>query len=93
MSDMKLEESPNDLLTITESSEVSKLSESSIYDACSGKRIAHYRVSGSGKRGKILIRRSDLLAWIESQRVEAEGASLPPAPKPKPPELKHLSLN
>ena len=65
-------------LTVDEAAAETRMGESSIYDACHKKLLAHYRVSGSGKRGKILIKRGDLAAWIESQRIEAGGA--PPAP-------------
>jgi excisionase family DNA binding protein len=64
---------PNDLLTISEAAPLSRLSESSLYDACDRRIIPHYRVSGSGRRGKILIKRSDLDYFMESCRVEAEG--------------------
>jgi excisionase family DNA binding protein len=69
---------PDDKLTIAEAAAETRLSRSSIYDAVSRKTLAHYRLSGSGRRGKILIRRSDLYAWVESQKVEAGGG--PPAP-------------
>ena len=54
-----------------------KVSLSSLYLAVENKSLPHYRVSGSGgnTRGKTLVRRSDLLAWLEAQKIEA--ANLP----------------
>lgn len=53
-----------------------KLSLSSLYLAVETRALPHYRVSGGGGRGRILIRRSDLLAWLEGQKV-TPAASLP----------------
>lgn len=73
----------DELLTVEEAARVVRLSRSSVYDACDGKRLAHHRLSGSGRRGKIVIWRSDLLDWIDSCRVEAEGGPKSPAPAKK----------
>jgi len=62
--------SDEEFLTIAEAAKATKLSQSSIYDACQKRLIAHYRLSGSGKRGAIRIKPSDLTAFIEGQRVE-----------------------
>lgn len=54
-----------------------KVSLSTLYNAV-GNGLPHYRVSGSGRRGrgKILVNRSDLFAWLEAQKVTQ--ASSPP---------------
>jgi excisionase family DNA binding protein len=53
-----------------------KVSLNTIYRAIEERRLPHYRVSGDGKRGKILIDEADLLAWLESCKVQA-GSRLP----------------
>jgi len=67
-----------EFLTITEAAEASTLSKSTIYDACQRKLLAHYRLSGSGRRGAIRIKPSDLAAFIERKRVEAEESAPTP---------------
>lgn len=59
------------LLTVAEAAKESRLSASSIYEACDKRLLTHHRLSGKGKRGKLLIRRSALLAWIDDGKVEA----------------------
>jgi excisionase family DNA binding protein len=85
--------SDDEFLTIAESAPIARLSASSLYDACQRKIIPHYRVSGRRRRGKVLIKRSDLMAFIESMRVEVGEAPPPAAVKPPRPHLRHLSLD
>jgi excisionase family DNA binding protein len=62
----------DDLLTLKEASRElnDKVSLSSLYLAVQNKSLPHYRVSGGKKtRGKILLRRSELIAWLEGQKV------------------------
>jgi hypothetical protein len=68
----------DDLLTLKEArSELSgKVSLSSLYLAIQSKKLPHYRVSGSGRRGKILVRRGELLSWLEGQKI-TQASSLP----------------
>jgi excisionase family DNA binding protein len=73
-------------LTVSQAAKAANLSCSSIYEACERKLLAHYRMSGTGRRGKILIRPADLAAFIESRRVEA-GETRSPTPP-----LEHISL-
>lgn len=54
-----------------------QVSLSALYRAIEERRLPHYRVSGGGKRGKILINEADLLAWLESCKVQA--GSRPPS--------------
>jgi excisionase family DNA binding protein len=60
-----------DLLTIKEAAGRlrGKVSANTLYLAVETKRLPHYRVSGSGRRGKILIREADLHAWLEGMKV------------------------
>ena len=58
------------------------LSQSALYQACEEKRVAHYRLSGGGRRGKIVIEEADLQAFLRECRVERHpllGPSPPPA--------------
>jgi excisionase family DNA binding protein len=54
-----------------------KVSLNMIYQAIEGRRLPHYRVSGGGKRGKILIDEADLLTWLESCKVHPGSRPLP----------------
>lgn len=67
-----------ELLTIREAAGVlqGKVAQSTLYQAVETKSLPHYRVSGGGRRGKILVTRADLLAWLERQKV-TPGASAP----------------
>lgn len=60
-----------DLLTVEEAAALCRMSPSSMYDAVANRLIASVRLSGSGKRGKVLLHRADVLAWLEANRVEA----------------------
>jgi excisionase family DNA binding protein len=55
------------------------VSRSTLYSACQEGLLPHYRLPAKkGKRGKYLIKESDFLAWLESNRHEAgRGASVP----------------
>lgn len=53
------------------------------------KRLPHFRLGGSGRRGKIVIEDTDLDAFMRTLKVE--GASVPP-PKVTSPKFKHLRL-
>jgi excisionase family DNA binding protein len=48
-----------------------QVSLNTIYQAIQERRLPHYRVSGGGKRGKILIDEADLLAWLDGCKVQA----------------------
>lgn len=63
-----------------------KVSLSTLYLAVENKTLPHYRVSGNGGKagsGKILVREADLLAWLESQKVNA-GIVAPPEHRDPP---------
>ena len=40
------------------------------------KRLRHYRMGGRGRRGKIVIDEGDLLAFLETLKVEGEEPAL-----------------
>jgi excisionase family DNA binding protein len=61
------------LLTVKQAAERAGVSESLIYQLCEERRLAHFRLGGKGKRGKIGISPSDLDAFMNSIRVEARG--------------------
>ena len=68
-----------------------KISLSTLYLAVESKALPHYRVSGRGRAGKILVKRADLLAWLEGQRVgEVEETTLS---RPTIKKLRHLSVD
>lgn len=59
------------LLTPAQAAEAAGVSSSLIYQLCDERRLAHYRVGGRGKRGKILIDHRDLERFLEEHRVDA----------------------
>lgn len=59
-------------LTPVQLAEKYPVSLSTIYSACLGGLLAHYRIPAKkGKRGKYLIKHGDFLAWLEANRHEA----------------------
>jgi excisionase family DNA binding protein len=62
-------EQQTELLEVKEAAEVARASANLVYQWCQEKRLPHYRLGGQGKRGKILIKESDLLAFLESLKV------------------------
>jgi excisionase family DNA binding protein len=71
------------LLSVQQAAERVGVSESLIYQWCEERRLAHYRLGGKGKRGKIGISPSDLDSFMASLRVEGEAS----------PRWKYLHLN
>src|SRR5205823_4849997 len=79
-------------LTPKEAAERAGVSVSLIYQWCDERRLAHYRVGGDGRRGKILIAPADLDAFMDSLKVVAGGApSATPAAPRGPRKFRHLS--
>ena len=70
-------EDPGGFLTVAQAAQSCGLSRSSVYEACKNKLLAHYRMSGTDRRGNILIRPADLDRFIESRRVEAGEVPAP----------------
>ena len=61
---------------------------------CAEHLLPHYRIGGKGRRGKIVIDETDLEAFLQRFRVEAQTHEEPKsAPRPRTPALKHLSLS
>ena len=58
-------------LTPAEAAEAAGVSVSLLYQLCDERRLAHYRVGGKGKRGKILIDPRDLERFLDEHRVDA----------------------
>lgn len=47
------------------------VSVSLVYQWCAERRLPHFRLGRSGRRGKLLIEQSDLDLFLDSLRVEA----------------------
>ncbi len=62
-----------------------------IYGLCADRALPHYRVGGRGRRGKIVIHKPDLDAYLSSCRVGPEQRPDSPAPRSRP-TLRHLRL-
>ncbi len=58
------------LLTVKEAAEHAGVSESLVYQGCDERRLAHYRLGGKGRRGKIGISPADLDAFVEGLKIE-----------------------
>jgi excisionase family DNA binding protein len=56
-------------LDVRAAAKVARVSDNLVYQWCQEKRLPHYRLGGQGRRGKILIKESDLLAFLESLKV------------------------
>lgn len=58
------------LLTIRETAKAARVSPALIYQWCQEQRLPHYRVGGDGRRGRILIKESELWAFLAECRIE-----------------------
>ncbi len=63
------------------------VSPSLVYRWCHERRLAHLRLGGAGRRGKILIGEADLGAFLDALKVEA-GAGAGPGGAPA---LRHIT--
>ncbi|MCE9567115.1 MAG: helix-turn-helix domain-containing protein [Planctomycetes bacterium] len=61
------------------------LSTSMVYLLCSDRRLPHFRLGNTGRRGKILIEEKDVDEFLMAARVEAGEGSPTPA-------LRHINL-
>ena len=60
---------PGDLLTVRQALAIVPLGRSTIYALIDSGQLPHYRVSAAGsRRGRILVARSDLQAFIDRAR-------------------------
>ncbi|MDB5306079.1 MAG: hypothetical protein JWO38_281 [Gemmataceae bacterium] len=61
------------------------IARSSVYAACQAGLLTHYRLPAKkGARGKYLVKLSDFVAWLESNRHDAGAVGTAPI------KLKHL---
>jgi excisionase family DNA binding protein len=58
-------------LSPRETAEYAGVSVSLVYQWCAERRLPHFRLGKSGRRGKLLIEQADLDAFLESLRVGA----------------------
>lgn len=58
------------MLSIKDAANSAGVSAALLYQWCQEKRLPHYRCGGDGRRGKILIRESELWAFLSACRVE-----------------------
>lgn len=58
-------------LTPAEAARAAKVSVSLIYQLCAERRLPHYRVGGTGRRGKIVIDEAELIEFLRSCRVDS----------------------
>jgi excisionase family DNA binding protein len=57
------------MLTVADAARRLGVSESLVYEWCRTRALVHYRFGARG-RGKIMIRETDLAAYLEACRVE-----------------------
>ena len=74
--------------TVKEAAIRAGVSSALVYEWCDERRLAHYRVGGAGKRGKILIEPADLDVFMASLKVEPREVPVRPAPQKK---FRHLA--
>lgn len=60
------------MLTPVQAARRAGVSPSLIYQLCAERRLAHFRIGGGGRRGKLLIGEEDLDAFLASCRVTDE---------------------
>jgi len=66
---------PGDYLTIAQVQEILPVGRSSIYALCESGQLQHHRVRALGsRRGRILVARADLAAYLDSTRHAATRA-------------------
>jgi excisionase family DNA binding protein len=64
-------------LTPKKAAERVGVSVSLIYEWCQDKRVPHYRCGGRGRRGRILIDRTHLDAFLRTLQVEGRADPAP----------------
>ncbi len=83
------------MLTVKLAAERAAVSESLVYQWCQEGRLPHYRMGGSGCRGKILIAKEDFDGFLATLKVSV-GASVPadapPVVTPPRPRLRHVRV-
>jgi hypothetical protein len=80
-------------ITVIEVSKRVGVCSSLVYGWVESRALAHFRLGGKGKRGRILVDEADLEAFLQGCRVEAKKEA---ASSMKPPRVrtkfKHLDL-
>jgi excisionase family DNA binding protein len=82
-----LRENISMMLTPAEIAERYRISASLVYAWCAEGSLPHARLGKNGRRGKIVIEKSDLEAFLAERRVEGRQEIPPPA------KLKHIRLS
>jgi excisionase family DNA binding protein len=84
-------------LSVTEAAEYLGTCPSVVYGLVNQKAIPHYRIGLPGRRGKIVLLKSDLDAHLARCRVEGEEPKMPrratPPRHPVPVKLRHIDLS
>lgn len=81
------------MLTVKQAAQRAGVSVALVYQWIESRNVAHYRLGGKGKRGKIAIAEEDLDTYLRSCRVDSVDSKPAPASKPKVPvKLRHLTL-
>ncbi len=62
------------LLTPKDAAELIGVSRSLIFQWCEERRLAHMRLGGKGRRGRIMIEEADLRKFLEANRVDAQSS-------------------
>jgi excisionase family DNA binding protein len=78
-------------MTVKQAAERAEVSVGLIYCWIESRLLPHYRLGASGRRGKIVIAEADLLAFLDTMKVEVRPAPTPMV-KAKPIKLRHLEL-
>lgn len=85
----------DDRMSVIKAAKYLGVCEGVVYALCEGKALAHYRVGQPGKRGRIVILKSDCDAYLATHRVEAEGPESVSARKPAKTKtgFRHLTVH
>lgn len=63
---------PETFLTPAQLAEKYPISRSTLYSACQEGLLPHYRIPAKrGSRGKYIVKESEFLAWLETNRQES----------------------
>jgi len=60
------------MLTVKQAAEKLRVSPSLVYGWCEDRLLAHFRMGGKGRRGKILIEEAALDAFLQECKVETK---------------------
>jgi excisionase family DNA binding protein len=57
-----------DPMTVAEVAELMRIGKSTVLDLCNAGIVRHQRI-GTGPRGRIIIFKTDLIAWIDASKT------------------------